>query len=195
MMKLKRALLIVDVQNDFCPGGALSVREGDKIIGTINKYIKIFSENKLPIFISRDWHPKVTKHFKQFGGVWPPHCIQGTKGAEFHKKLKPVKEAIILSKGMDPEKDSYSAFESFDPNGTPFENLLRIFGVSEIYIGGLATDYCVKATSIDALKAGFKVVVLADAVKGVDLKPGDSERALKEAISYGAKTTKMGHVQ
>ena len=120
MMKLKRALLIVDVQNDFCLGGALAVRGGDEIIGAVNKYIKAFSKAKLPVFISRDWHPKVTKHFKQFGGVWPPHCIQGTKGAEFHKKLKTVKEAIILSKGMDPEKDSYSAFESFDPNGTPF---------------------------------------------------------------------------
>jgi len=186
-MKFKKALLIADVQNDFCPDGALAVKAGDKIIPTVNKYIKLFSERKLPIFITRDWHPSQTKHFKQFGGDWPKHCIQNTKGAEFHPKLKLTKEAIILSKGMDPKKDSYSAFQSIDSNGTELFNLLKIFGVNELFIGGLATDYCVRFSARDALKNGFKVKILVDAIKGVNLKPGDSEKALREIIRRGAE--------
>ncbi|MCM8781798.1 MAG: bifunctional nicotinamidase/pyrazinamidase [Candidatus Omnitrophica bacterium] len=185
-MKLKKALLVVDIQNDFCPGGTLAVPGGDKIIPTVNKYIKIFSENKLPIFVSRDWHPKKTKHFKQFGGMWPKHCIQDTKGAKFHSKLKVPKEAIILSKGMDPQKDSYSVFQGEDLNGMEFTNLLKIFGIEEIYICGLATDYCVKYTTLDALRSGFKVKVLLDAVRGVNLKPNDSTEAIEEMVKNGA---------
>lgn len=188
-MKLKRALLIVDVQNDFCPGGALAVPGGDKIVPALNKYIKIFSKNKLPIFASRDWHPKKTKHFKKFGGVWPKHCVQNTKGVHFHPQLKLPKETIILSKGMDPEKDSYSAFQAQDSNGMEFLNLLKIFGIDELYIAGLATDYCVKYSTIDALKNGFRVKLLMDAIKGVNLKPGDSEEAVKEIVKRGAKKT------
>ncbi len=182
-LKLKKALLIVDVQNDFCPGGALGVRDGDSIIPMLNKYIKEFSFKKLPVLVTRDWHPAVTKHFKK----WPRHCVQGTKGAAFHPKLKIPKEAIILSKGMDPEQDSYSAFHSIDANGTVFRNLLHILGVTEIFVGGLATDYCVKFTTLDALKAGLRVHVLADAVKGVNIKPRDSERAMTEMIAHGAQ--------
>ncbi len=193
-MKLKKALLVVDPQVDFCPGGSLAVPEGDRIMRPLSRYIKVFSKKGLPIFVSRDWHPKNTRHFKKFGGVWPVHCVQDTKGAEFHKDLKLVKEVIILSKGMDPKEDSYSAFESRDSNGTLFENLLRIFGVDEIYIGGLATDYCVRATAIDAIKAGFKATVLMDAIKGVDLKPGDSQTAIKEMLGYGAKKTTLEKV-
>ena len=186
-MKLKKALLIVDVQNDFCPGGTLVVPEGDKIIPKLNKYIKIFSQKKLPIFASRDWHPKKTIHFKKFGGTWPVHCVQDTKGAAFHPKLKLPKEAIILSKGMDPEKDSYSAFQAEDKNGMVLLNLLKILGVNEIYVGGLATDYCVKFSVIDALKQGFKVKLLVDAIKGVNLKPNDSEEAMEEMLKNGTK--------
>ncbi|MCM8792549.1 MAG: isochorismatase family protein, partial [Candidatus Omnitrophica bacterium] len=111
MLKLKKALLIVDLQNDFCPGGRLAVPRGDKIVPIINKYIKLFSKNKLPIFASRDWHPKRTTHFKKFGGLWPVHCVQNTKGAQFHPKLRLPQETIIISKGMSPQKDSYSAFD------------------------------------------------------------------------------------
>lgn len=186
-MKLKKALLVVDVQNDFCPKGALQIKDGDKIIPTINKYIKVFSKNKLPILLSRDWHPKKTKHFKAFGGDWPGHCVQGSKGAMFHRDLKFPKEAIILSKGMDPEKDSYSAFQAVDSNGTDFINLLKIFGINELYLGGLATDYCVKWTTRDALKSGFKVKLLVDAIKGVNIKPSDSEEAIEEMVNLGAK--------
>ena len=185
--EFKRALLVVDLQNDFCPGGALGIKDGDKIAPIINKYIKLFSKLKLPIFITRDWHPKVTKHFKNYGGQWPEHCVQDTKGSQFHPDLKLPKEAIILSKGMDPEKDSYSAFHAVDHNGTEFLNLLKIFGIKELFIGGLATDYCVRWSTLDALKAGFKVNVLIDVVKGVNLRPSDSEEAIAEITARGAK--------
>lgn len=186
-MKLKKALLIVDIQNDFCPGGALGVPQGDKIIPRINQYIKIFHAKKLPILASRDWHPPQTKHFESFGGIWPVHCIQNTKGSEFHPKLKLPKEAILLYKGMDPQKDSYSVFQAEDKNGMSFLNLLKILGIKELYIGGLATDYCVRHSSKDALRQGFKVKVLMDAVKGVNLSPDDSEKAIKEITGLGAK--------
>jgi len=190
----KRALIVVDALNDFCPGGALAVPEGDKIIPNLNKYIKIFWQKKLPIFASRDWHPKKTKHFKKFGGVWPVHCVQNTKGAAFHTKLKLPKEAIILSKGMDPEKDSYSAFGGQDTNGMEFLTLLKYLGVQQIYIAGLATDYCVKFSSLDAIKFGFKVRLLTDAIKGVNLKTNDSLEAIKEMMKQGVKKIRLEEV-
>jgi nicotinamidase/pyrazinamidase len=186
-MKLTRALLIVDVQNDFLPGGALGVVGGEIIIPVVNKYIKFFAQRQLPIFISRDWHPAKTKHFKSFGGIWPKHCVQNTKGAQFHPTLRFPKEAIILSKGMDPEKDSYSVFQAQDHNGTDFLHLLKIFGITEVYIAGLATDYCVRWSTLDALREGFKVMVLSDAIKGVNLKHDDSKNALDEITSRGAR--------
>ncbi len=197
-MKLKKALLVVDIQNDFCPGGALGISGGDKVIPFVNNYIKIFSKNKLPIFISRDWHPKKTKHFsrysgipsktgKKFGGLWPMHCVRNTKGASFHPELKIPGEAIIISKGMDPKEDSYSAFQAKDAGGQSLGNLLKIFGVEEIYIAGLATDYCVKYSAIDALKSGFKVKILKDAIQGVNIKPTDSKEALAQITAMGAK--------
>ncbi|MFH1338605.1 MAG: nicotinamidase [Candidatus Omnitrophota bacterium] len=193
-MRSEKALLAVDVQNDFCPGGALAVPEGDKIIPAINKYIEIFSKNKLPVFASRDWHPARTKHFKKFGGQWPKHCIQNTKGAEFHPALKLPKEAIILSKGMDPGKESYSVFQSVDSGGTGFLVLLSDSGIRELFIGGLATDYCVRWSVLDALKFGFKVWLLTDAIKGVNLKPEDSEEAIAEMVSRGAKKTNFAQL-
>ncbi|MCM8781165.1 MAG: bifunctional nicotinamidase/pyrazinamidase [Candidatus Omnitrophica bacterium] len=186
-MEAKRALLIVDVQNDFCPGGALAVPEADKIIPNLNKYIKIFYKAKLPIFASRDWHPARTKHFKDFGGIWPVHCIQNTRGAAFHPKLKLPKDTIFLYKGMSDQKDSYSVFQAEDSRGTEFKKLLDLLGIRELYIGGLATDYCVKSSVLDALRYGFKVRLLIDAIKGVDLKPGDSVRAIEEMVKKGAK--------
>lgn len=184
---MKKALLIIDVQNDFCPGGALAVPEGDKIVPILNKYIKIFSKNKFSIFVSRDWHPIKTKHFKDFGGIWPVHCIQNTTGASFHPKLKLPNKAIILSKGMNPQKDSYSAFQAEDISGISFANLLKRLGIKEVYIGGLATDYCVKSSALDAIKFGFKVKLLIDAIRGVNLKPDDSEKAIKEMTKRGVK--------
>lgn len=194
-MKSKKALLVVDVQNDFCPGGALGVSEGDKIIPNINKYIKIFAQRKLPIFITRDWHPKKTAHFKKFGGLWPVHCVENTKGAKFHPKLKLLKEAIIVSKGMDPQKDAYSAFQAEDTNGKLLLSLLKKLQIDELYIAGLATDYCVRFTTLEAIKQGFKVKVLIDAIKGVNLKPDDSENAIREMVEKGAKKITLKEVE
>ena len=186
-MKLKKALLVVDVQNDFTPRGALGVPQGDRIIPVLNKYIKLFSGKNLPVFASRDWHPKKTTHFKKFGGVWPVHCLQDSAGAAFHPTLRLPQEAILLYKGMDPAKDSYSAFQAEDSSGKDLLNLLRYMGIEEIYVAGLATDYCVKFSSIDAIKHGLKVNVLADAIKGVNLLPEDSRNAIKEMASWGVK--------
>lgn len=186
-MKQTKALLIVDVQNDFCPTGALAVPEGDKVVPPINKYIKIFNKNKAPILATRDWHPVRTKHFKDFGGVWPVHCVQNTPGAAFHPKLRLPKDAILLYKGMDTQKDAYSAFQAEDSAGTAMPKLLSLLGVKELYIAGLATDYCVRFSVRDAIKHGLKVKLLSDAVRGVNLKPGDSEKAIKEMVRRGAK--------
>jgi len=186
-LKISKALLVVDAQNDFCPGGALGIPQADKIIPTINKYIKAFAKKKLPIFATRDWHPARTKHFKDFGGIWPVHCIQNTPGAAFHPALRLPKEAFLLYKGMDPQKDSYSAFHAQDLRGLEFDKILKIMGVRELYIAGLATDYCVKFTTHDALRHGFKVKILVDAIQGVNLKAGDSENAIRGMLKAGAK--------
>jgi nicotinamidase/pyrazinamidase len=186
-MKSKKALLIVDVQNDFCPGGALAVPEGDKIVPNLNRYIKISLKKKWPVFATRDWHPVKTNHFKSFGGAWPVHCLANTQGAQFHAKLKLPKDAILLYKGIDPEKDSYSAFQAEDLSGMGFAKCLDRLGVKEIYVGGLATDYCVKSSVLDAIKAGLKVRLLLDGVKGVNLKPDDSKKAIQEMVRKGAK--------
>jgi len=194
-MKSKKVLLIVDVQNDFCPGGALGVPEGHKIVPMINKYVRIFSKNKLPIFATRDWHPLRSRHFKDFGGLWPVHCLQNTRGAAFHPDLKFPKDTILLYKGMDPEEDCYSSFSAQDLSGQSLYGLLKRMGIIELYIAGLATDYCVKFTAIDALKQKFKVKILSDAVKGVDLKPHDSEEAIKKIVKMGAKKIRLADLK
>ncbi|MEW6102028.1 MAG: bifunctional nicotinamidase/pyrazinamidase [Candidatus Omnitrophota bacterium] len=186
-MKAKKALLVVDVQNDFCPGGSLGIPEGDKIIPNVNKYIRFFAKKKLPIFASRDWHPPRTKHFQAFGGEWPAHCIQNTQGAKFHPDLKMHKNTILLYKGTGPEEDSYSVFQAKDLSGEGFLKILKRLGIQELYIAGLATDYCVRSSALDALKNSLKVKILMDAIKGVDLKAGDSERAIQEMVKKGAK--------
>ncbi|MEE9613975.1 MAG: bifunctional nicotinamidase/pyrazinamidase [Thermodesulfobacteriota bacterium] len=190
-MDKESALVVVDVQNDFCPGGALGVAEGDAVVEVLNRYMGLFRERGLPVFITRDWHPPETNHFKEFGGVWPVHCVQGTPGAELHPALKPPDGVTLLTKGDRPDEDAYSVFQARDPEGRGFSELLRESGVTRLYIGGLATDYCVRETVLDALREGFKVTVLVDAVKGVDLKPGDSERALGEMKEAGADTVTL----
>lgn len=184
-MSRRPALLVVDVQNDFCPGGALGVPEGDRIIPRINRTIKLFVRRGLPVLATRDWHPRVTRHFKEFGGAWPPHCVQGTKGARFHPKLTLPEGAVILSKGMDPDQDSYSGFQALSLQGRDLESVIRDLGIDEVFLCGLATDYCVRATVLDALRRGLRVRVLGDAIRGVDLHPGDSERAVKEMRQAG----------
>jgi len=182
----KPALLVVDIQNDFCPGGALGVPDGDTIIPRVNRTVTLFERRNLPVLFTRDWHPRETKHFKEFGGAWPAHCIQGTKGARFHADLQVPKKSVILSKGMDPEQDSYSAFQAFTDRGRDLESTLHELDVEELFICGLATDYCVRATTLDGLRRGLAIRVLRDAIRGVDLKPGDSEMAIKEMRVNGA---------
>src|SRR5256714_7700788 len=151
----RAALLVVDIQNDFCPGGALGVPEGDAIIPRVNRTIGLFGRHGLPVIFTRDWHPRETKHFKEFGGAWPVHCVQGTKGARFHPDLETPKGAMVLSKGMDPEVDSYSAFQAFTVQGRGFGSALPGVRAGELFICGIATDYCVRATALDGVRRGL----------------------------------------
>ena len=194
-MDKQSSLLVVDVQIDFCPGGSLAVPGGDAIIPVINRYIEIFRTRGIPVFASRDWHPPITGHFREFGGLWPPHCVQGSVGARFHPALKLPDDVIVVSKGMDPGRDDYSALQATLETGLPLQEYLGNAGVAKLYICGLATDYCVRETSLDALGAGLSVIVLKDAVKGVDLKAGDSTRALKEITRAGAHLVDLAAIE
>jgi len=169
-----KALLIVDVQNDFCPGGSLAVPEGDKVVPFINQLMESF-----PLVVaSKDWHPKDTVHFKK----WPPHCVQNTPGADFHPKLDASKIKKIFLKGTKNKDDGYSAFEATSADLGEF---LKNESVEDLYVVGLATDYCVKATALDADKLGFETFVVEDAVAAVNVKPGDGEKALKAMAHAG----------
>jgi nicotinamidase/pyrazinamidase len=169
-----KALLIVDVQNDFCPGGALGIEEGDKIIPVINQIINLFDI----VVASKDWHPDNTVHFNK----WPVHCVKNTKGAEFHPDLKTRNIDQIFYKGTGNVDDGYSAFEA---TNISLEEYLKAKGVDTFYIAGLATDYCVKETAIEALKKGFHIYVITDAIEAVNVKPGDSNKALEEMKKAG----------
>ncbi|HKY10054.1 MAG TPA: bifunctional nicotinamidase/pyrazinamidase [Candidatus Binatia bacterium] len=182
------ALIVVDVQNDFCPGGALGVQSGDEIVPVLNDYIDKFRTAGLPVIATRDWHPAKTTHFKDYGGIWPVHCVQSTPGAAFHADLRLGNDAIVISKGMAADEDAYSAFQAKTDSGSTLAELLRGLGIKRIFVGGLATDYCVKQTALDGLARGFDVVILCDAVRGVNLNPDDSERALIEMRQAGAAT-------
>ncbi len=184
------ALLIVDVQRDFLPGGALSVKEGDKVIGPINRLISLFLKRSLPIFATRDWHPKDHTSFMEFGGIWPSHCVAESKGAAFSEDLRLPKEAIIISKGTKREKDAYSGFE-----GTNLYEIFKDLGVRRLFVTGLATDYCVLNTVLDALRLGFECVVIEDAIMAVDLKDGDGQRAIKRMKDKGAIFLKQGEIE
>jgi nicotinamidase/pyrazinamidase len=188
------ALVVVDVQNDFCPGGALAVPEGDAVVPVLNRYAERFAAQGAAVFASRDWHPARTRHFAAYGGVWPPHCVQGTPGAELHADLALPASAQLVSKGMDPEEDAYSCFQARADAGGDFASLLATRGIRRLFVGGLATDYCVKATVLDALRAGLTVVVLQDAVRAVDVKPGDGTRALAELAAAGASSARLDDV-
>jgi len=185
----KRALIVVDVQNDFCPGGSLAVTRGDDVVAPLNKLIEEFLERGEPVFKSRDWHPVKTKHFAAYGGTWPVHCVQNTKGAEFHPDLIDDMHIRVISKGLGDE-DSYSAFD-----GTDLALQLRRLGVEEVWVGGLATDYCVKNTVLDAVKEGFRVKALEDAMRAVEVNPGDGERAIAEMRDVGAEVISSSKFQ
>ena len=176
------ALIIVDCQNDFMPGiGSLPVPQGEEIIPELNKWIKEFSRRGLVIVATRDWHPREHASFKAVGGAWPEHCVQGSFGAKFPEGLRLPTNVIVISKGTDPQKDAYSGFD-----GTDLDKILKLKGIKRLFVGGLATDYCVRATVLDALKLDFQVYVILNAIRGVDVRPGDSRRALAEMENRGA---------
>jgi len=178
----KKALLVVDVQNDFCAGGALAVAGGDEVVPALDRLMKEFLDRNEPVFKTRDWHPAKTKHFAAYGGAWPIHCVQGTRGAEFHPDLLDDPRIKIISKGMNESADGYSGFD-----GTNLAQLLREEGVEEVWVGGLATDYCVKHTVLDALREGFRVKALADAMRPVNINPNDGAQAIEEMRNAGAE--------
>jgi nicotinamidase/pyrazinamidase len=177
----KQALIVVDVQNDFCPGGKLAVAHGDEVVAPLNKLIDEFLKRGDPVYKSRDWHPPATKHFKDHGGAWPVHCVQNTEGAEFHPQLKDDPRIRVISKGLG-DTDCYSAFDETD-----LAAQLRDQNVEELVVGGLATDYCVKETVLAGIKEGFKVKALKNAMRAVELNPGDGERAIQEMRAAGAQ--------
>ncbi|MFH0925874.1 MAG: isochorismatase family protein [bacterium] len=183
----KGALVILDVQNDFFPGGILATQDSDKIIHIINKYIKISSHKKLPIYLSKDWHPKQTKHFKRFGGYWPTHCIKNTKGAEFHPNLKLPDSTIIVSKGMDPNKHNYPLLNSIDSNKNTLLALLQSQDIQDIFIGGIFTDHSDEMSIFDALDIGFNLYLFVDAVRIVNIKPKNLETTIKHLLERGLK--------
>lgn len=181
MSNPKQALIVVDVQNDFCPGGTLAVPHGDEVVEPLNQQIDQFLQRGAPVYKSRDWHSPTTKHFAEYGGTWPVHCVQNTKGAEFHPALRVDPRINVISKGLG-DADCYSAFDETD-----LASQLHRQGVEEVVVGGLATDYCVKNTVLDALKHGFKVKALENAMRAVELQPGDGDRAIEEMRHAGAE--------
>jgi len=178
----KKALIVVDVQNDFCPGGSLAVAHGDEVVAPLNKLIREFLDRGEPVYKTRDWHPAQTKHFAAYGGTWPVHCVENTHGAEFHPDLSDDPRVTTISKGIDESADGYSGFD-----GTSLAELLKEENVKEVWVGGLATDYCVKHTVLDARREGFEVKALADAMRAVNINPDDGAKALKEMRTAGAE--------
>ncbi len=156
--------------------------QGDQVVPVMNEYIRLFKERGLPIIATRDWHPPDHCSFKEQGGLWPPHCVQGTPGAQFARGLELPEDAIIISKATHPQEEAYSGFQ-----GTDLDERLKKLETRRLFVGGLATDYCVLSTVKDALKLGYRVFLLLDAIRAVDVNPGDGERAIEEMKNLGAR--------
>jgi nicotinamidase/pyrazinamidase len=182
----RAALLVVDAQNDFCAGGALEVPQSRRVIDALNRHLETARRQHLPVYASRDWHPPRTTHFKPFGGEWPVHCVQHSVGAAFHPDLRLPRDILVVTKGDGDDAPGYSAFDGRLPSGETLLSDLQRRGITHLYVGGLATDYCVRASVLDALRAGLQVTVLDDAIAGVDVSPGDSARAREEMMRHGA---------
>lgn len=174
------ALLLVDVQRDFCPGGALAVEAGDRVVPVLNRWIRAARERGVPVYASRDWHPPRHLSFAAQGGPWPPHCLQDSEGARYHPDLELPEDAVTVSKGVRFDRDQYSAFDE-----TGLATQLRRDGVKRLFVGGLATDVCVRATVLDALQAGFEVHVLVEGTRPV--RPEAGAEALREMGEAGAQ--------
>lgn len=184
------ALIIVDVQQDFLPGGALAVPHGDEVIEPLNRYIQLFQDEGVPIYATRDWHPPNHCSFQAQGGVWPPHCIQQSSGAQWARSLRLPPQSTIISKADRPNHDAYSGFQE-----TPLGELLKRDGVNRLFIGGLATDYCVLNTVKDGVALHYQVYVLGDAIRAVDVTAGDGERAIAEMHCLGAQFIEMADLE
>ena len=176
------ALIVTDIQIDFLPGGALPIVDGDKVIPVLNRYIGKFTDVDAHVLASRDWHPKDHISFEVRGGPWPPHCVQNTNGAKFHPGLELPEHTVVISKATNPDEESYSAFDD-----TELSSILRQLGVTRLFVGGLATDYCVVKTVLDAREMGFDTVLLLDASRGINVEPGDVERAIVDMVKGGAE--------
>jgi nicotinamidase/pyrazinamidase len=176
------ALIVIDIQNDFLSGGSLPVPSGEEVIRVLNDYIEVFKKARGNIFATRDWHPANHVSFRENGGIWPAHCIRETKGAQFHPKLSLPKNVIVISKATEPVEEAYSGFDN-----TNLLKELKKKKVIRVFIGGLATDYCVKNTVLDALKFGFETFLLIDASRGIDSTPGDVQRAIDLMQNNGTK--------
>jgi nicotinamidase/pyrazinamidase len=174
------ALIIVDVQNDFCPGGALAVDKGDQVVPVLNRWIQAAEEAGAPIVASRDWHPHNHISFKEQGGPWPRHCVQNTPGALFHPGLNLPARIRLVSKATESDQESYSAL-----GGTGLAEELKRGGIRRLWVGGLALDFCVRATVLDALREGFEVHLIKEATRAVNVHPGDGERAVREMQTAG----------
>lgn len=175
------ALLLVDLQNDFLPGGSLAVPRGDEVIPVANRLAASFARRGLPVFATRDWHPEGHCSFREQGGPWPVHCVAESRGAAFAQALSLPPSATVISKATSVEADAYSGF-----GGTALDRELRAAGARRLFVAGLATDYCVLNTVLDGLRLGYAVVVVTDAMRAVDVEPGDGERSLAKMIEAGA---------
>jgi nicotinamidase/pyrazinamidase len=180
-LKAHDALLLADVQTDFLPGGALGIKDGDQVLPILQRYLEQFQAHGLPIVLTRDWHPPNHCSFRTQGGLWPEHCVAGSRGALPPPSFATPPSALIIHKAIDPENEAYSAFQH-----TMLDHHLRAFGVERLFIGGLATDYCVLETVKDARTLGYDVCLLVDAIKAVDLKPDDGRLAEQEMLGLGA---------
>jgi nicotinamidase/pyrazinamidase len=175
------ALLVVDMQYDFLPGGSLGVPRGDEVLAPVNRLLALYGERGLPVYASRDWHPADHVSFAARGGPWPAHCVAGTPGAAFPEALSMPPQAVVISKAVTADTDAYSAF-----NGTALAEQLKDRGVRRVAVCGLATDYCVLNTALDAIEAGFQTLVLPDAMRAVEVAPGDGARAIGRMVAAGA---------
>ncbi len=180
LLKPGDGLLIVDVQKDFCPGGALPIAEGDRVVPILNRWLRAARERGIPVYASRDWHPRRHASFREQGGPWPPHCIQGSEGARFHPKLELPEDAVAIAKGVRLDHDQYSAFED-----TRLAARLAREGVRRLWVGGLALEVCVRASVLDALGEGFAVHLIVDGTRPVNEEAG--REALQQMKEAGAK--------
>ena len=181
------ALIVVDVQRDFCPGGALPVPKGDEVVPVLNEWLRT---GELLKVATRDWHPPAHCSFQRSGGPWPDHCVQDTPGAQFHPELEATAIDLIISKATDPQKDAYSGFDVPE-----LLELLESRRVRRLWIGGLATEYCVRATALDGRKHGLEVFVIEDAIRGIDVDPGDCDKARREMEDAGVRFVRSEQVR